>query len=175
MRSARRSKSKKQSRDKREKKKLHTFAHRGNLSGIKKILDSKPQWLNANLEVQTIFETFSVPLCYCSFLSNFISTQVGDGHALIHRCATRGELECIEWLLEQDRIDIDALDDVRAASVDNILILLQYIWEAAPMRRTWDVHLSVIQAKFLIFVTVVFSVWLDGIDDGCVRERGRGR
>ena len=121
--------------DLREKKKLHDFAHHGNLSGIQKILESNPQWLNANLEVEAVFAIVQLWFFFANkryfeqalqwwLFDNVVSPQVGDGHALIHRCATRGHLDCIEWLLEQEGIDLDLLNDVCRARVVNILIAL---------------------------------------------------
>ena len=47
----------------REKKKLHNFAHHGNLGGIQKILELNKQFLNANLEVKAVFASiFSLPI-----------------------------------------------------------------------------------------------------------------
>ena len=95
-----------------DKKKLHNFAHRGNLAGIQKILETTPEYLNANLEVKAANASQCFHLLFEQICCVIIPLQVGDGHALIHRCATRGHLECVEWLLDQEGINIDLLDEV---------------------------------------------------------------
>ena len=60
-----------------DKKKLHNFAHRGNLRGIQQILESNPEYLNANLEVQTVVKCTSMLSiisnirCYRTLLCNY--------------------------------------------------------------------------------------------------------